>query len=195
MQKEVHPGEGSTECRYSLSLISTLDTSWERGDASCYYPNGGGWDGAEVLLRNGRVVSVGTDSIGCFLAPNAVSRDLKLSLGQCEGTGEHLQVGRHRHHECLGQVHRSAGHEASALEVWIPQGHISCAEAEKVMTSLWYGKPYRVYYRCYGGGTNCPHATSYDAIHGWKCYAGMGQGFCSRGNSKIRSNYIPEPPE
>jgi hypothetical protein len=193
MREEAGPAEGYTECRYTLSLVSTLAPSWELGGAECYYPNGGGWDGAEVLLHNGHVVSVGTDSVGCFLAPNAVSRDLKMPLGQCESSVDRVPDGHHRHHECLGQVHGTPGHEASALEVWIPQGQISCGEADKVMSSLSYGKPYHGIYRCYEGGTDCPHATSYDAIHGWKCYAGMGQGVCTRGNNKIRSVDIPEP--
>src|SRR5438876_302803 len=126
--------------------------SWELASGECYYPNGGGWDGAEILLHHGRVVDIGTSGVGCYPAPNTVIRDLRMATDGCGPVVQHP-----RHHECTGKTHGAVGHGASTLEVWIPQGRISCGEAEKVMSSLWYGTPYRGIYHCYNGGTNCPH--------------------------------------
>ncbi len=193
----VMPAQGYTECRYALVLVSAVDPAWELGSVECYYPNGGGWDGAEVVLHNVHVVDIGTSGVGCGKAPDAVLTDLQLSTAPCHTEPAPTS---HHHHECPAQEFGKLGHGSSILEVWIPQGHVSCSEAEKVMSALWHvydhskpSKAYRPIYRCYKGGTNCPHATSYEAIHGWKCYGQMGQGFCGRGRSKIRSTIISEP--
>jgi hypothetical protein len=78
------------------------------------------------------------------------------------------------------------------LEVTIPEGHASCAEARRIMHKLYTGND-----RGHGYGEHHNPsrdlAETYWLIDGWKCQVGAGGGGCTSGpRNEISGNFVPE---
>jgi hypothetical protein len=158
-----------TECRYSLTAVSTVDQRWSLARVECFYPEGGGWDGVEVLLYEGRVIDDGTSELGCDRTPWSVLKDLHLFNGGCSCGFER------RHH---------------AFSIRVLFRSTSCKEADAVTTTLYFGNRGRA--RCYRSysadcknGVPADLANSIWLIKGWSCGVGAGGAGCKKGHKEL----------